>query len=158
MRNILRLGAVVVITALVAAAAVYGLTTKKALDERDQLQSENLSLRSRVRDLETAAQATPTPSPTPSPTPAPATDNDLAAKAVQDDCSSQPGADVANGVFTVSKLVGAFATVNFSCSTATADNRAILKKTGSTWAVIYKGAAAPPKATITKYGIPKDFQ
>lgn len=137
--------------AVIVGGGAYYSVNKKAADEKEVLQGDNNTLRLQIQDLQNSQSQAAQPAPSTS-------DNDLVTGLVRADCGADPKVDPTKGVFTVKKLTAPFATVSFSCTTTTASSLAVLKKTGDSWAIIYKGDKAPDKATIDKYAIPKDFQ
>lgn len=163
MRRVLVILLTVIATATVAGGGVYYWQSSQAKDQIGVLKGDNASLQLRVNELETAATqkpaATPDPAPTPTAAPAtPASDQDTVIALVKADCAAQPGVDLTKSTFGgIPAIDATFAWVNFNCNN-TGPNRAILKKTGADWAIIYKGTKKPPAATITKYAIPPAYQ
>ncbi len=138
--------------AVIVGGGSYYLVNKKAADEREVLQGDNNTLRLQINDL----QAAQTPQPTAAPT---ASDNDQVVAIIKAQCAADPKVDISKGTFNVKKLTAPFASMSYSCTGSGGGAFVIFKKVGDTWTIIYQGQQTPPpKDTIDKYGIPKDFQ
>lgn len=164
MSGVVKFALTIIISASIAGGGVYYWQSEMAKSEHEVLRGENDSLRLQVDQLEEAiAQKSPEPEPAPEPAPpapaepAPAPDSDKVVTIVKQDCTARK-LDITKGTFTLVKIDTTFAKVDFNCTGAPVTNRGILKKTGETWALIYKASPPPSRTIINRYAIPPDFQ